>query len=931
MAAGTGSSEQAARRERLFGRDGELEVLEEFVSRSADAGGALVVFGEPGVGKTALVDAAAGSADARGTRIVRAAGVQFEADLPFATLHQLLLPLHEELAQLDPPHRAALDTALGFAEGGTADRMVVSNAALSVLRRAALARPLMMIVDDLPWLDRASSGVLGFVARRLTGSRVALLATARTGEPGFFESLGLPELELDPVDDEAAGRLLSEHFPGLDPEVRARVLREARGNPLALIELPRTLTGGPFASPGTPAVVPITRRLQRLFASRVEQLGPSGRWLVLLSALDGTGDPRVLETLAGGSDGLEELGEAERTGIMRVDPGTHRLVFGHPLIRSTVVELSTAEQRKRAHETLARVFAEQPDRRTWHLGAATTRPDEHVAQLLEEAAERILRRGDAVGAVAASMRAAELSPGNGERNRRLARAVYIGADVAGELQRAKQVLADSHADPDGSLQAAVTAAHVLLNSDGDVDTGRRLLAGALDRRTAPGDVGSGTVAEALYTLMLVCFFGGRAAPWSEFAAAVDRHASDVPDMVLMSAAMLADPARTALGALPELEVAVAGLAEEPDPTRIVRTALAAAFVDRLPGCRAALRRVERDGRAGGAIASSLMAQMLLGRDLFWTGDWDEAWSLAEDAIRRCETHGYVMMAWPGHHMKGLIAAARGDYAEADAEAETMVQWAVPRKAELIECYAAQVRTLAALGRGDFEHAYETASTISPAGELAPYRPYALLVHFKLIEAAVQTGRRDAAKAHLAAIRQARVVLMSSRLALLAGASAALLATDDEAAAGFEQALASPEASAWRFDFARVQLLYGERLRRSRRSAQARAPLRSALETFEGLRAQPWAHRAAGELRATGESRQREHDRDTLTPQERKIALLAASGLTNKQIGQKLFLSPRTVGFHLYRVFPKLGITSRAALRDALSGVAAEGDDPAIHT
>jgi DNA-binding CsgD family transcriptional regulator len=913
----------------LFGRGAELEVLGEFVRRPA-AGGALVVFGEPGVGKTALVDAVAERADSAGTRVVRAAGVQFEADMPFSTLHQLLLPLHEEIANLDAPHRAALDTALGFAEGGVADRMVVSNAALTVLRRAAVSRPLMVIVDDLPWLDRASAAVLGFVARRLAGSRVAFLGTARTGEPGLFESVGLAELELEPLDDGAAERLLSTRFPGLDADVHERVLEEARGNPLALHELPRTLSYGPLTAPGMSAVVPITRRLQGLFASRIEQLSPSSRWLVLLSALDGTGDPRILDTFGPDSEGLQELAEAERAGIVRVDPGTYRLAFRHPLIRSAIVELSTAEERKRAHERLAEVFSDQSDRRTWHLGAATTQPDEHVAHLLEEAADRILRRGDAVGAVAALMRAAELSPIAGERNRRLAAAAYIGADVAGELRRATQVLADSHGELGGSLQAAVTAAHVLLNTDGDVDTGHRLLASALEHRTGPADVQSGIVAEALYTLMLMCFFGGRALPWTQFYSAVERCEPDVPDLVQLSAAMLADPARTALGSLPELEAAIARLAEEPDPTRIVRTGLAAAFVDRLPGCRAALRRVERDGRAGGAVASSLMAQMLLGRDLFWTGDWDAARSLAEDAVRRCETHGYVMMAWPGHHLKALIAAARGDYAEADAEAEAMVQWAAPRRAELIECYAAQARMLAALGRGDFEYAYEAASTISPAGELAAYRPYALLVHFELIEAAVHTGRRDEAMAHLDAIRQARIALLSSRLALLASSSSALLAADDEADGRFEQTLALPGASAWRFDFARVQLLYGERLRRTRRAAEARTPLRAALETFEGLGAEPWTHRAAGELRATGESRQRERDRDTLTPQERQIALLAASGLTNKQIGQKLFLSPRTVGFHLHRVFPKLGIASRAALRDALSAVAAEEGEPATH-
>lgn len=911
---------------RLFGRDAELEVLEGFIERAADGGGALVVFGEPGVGKTSLVDAAAAIASAAGARVVRAAGVQFEADMPFSTLHQLLLPLHGEFRLLDAAQRAALDSALGFAEGLAPARIVISNAALTLVRRTARSRPLLMVVDDLPWVDRASAAVLGFVARRLEGSRVALLGTARTGEQGFFESLGLAELELEPLEDDAAGELLAARSPGLDPDLRVRLLSEAEGNPLALLELPATLWDRRVTAPGTSAVVPMTRRLQKLFASRIEQLAPSSRWLVLLAALDGTGDPRVLETAGPGSDGLRELTEAERAGIARVDPVSHRLAFRHSLIRSAVVELSTAEERGRAHRQLAELFAEQPDRQTWHLGSATTQPDEHVAQLLEDAARRILRRGDAAGAVAAMMRAAELSPTTAEGSRRMAAAAYLGADVAGDLGSASQMLAESRAELRGSLQAAVTASHLLLNGDGEVDTAHQLLVDALERGATPEDLRSGTVAEALNTLMLVCFFSGRAPLWEPFYAALDRH--QVPEVVELSARMLADPARTARGALGELDAAVARLAEEPDPTRIIRVGLAGAFVDRLPACRAALRRVERDGRGGGAVASGLNAQMLLGRELFWTGDWDEARSLADDAVERCERAGYALLAWPGRHLRGLIAAARGDYAEAEAEAGAMVQWAAPRRAELIECYAAQVRALAALGRGEFEYAYDVASTISPAGELASHRPYALLVFFMLIEAAVQTGRRKEATAHVEAVREAGVTHLSSRLALLASASTALVAVDDAAPGLFELALAPPAASAWPFDFARVQLLHGERLRRARHAAEARTPLRAAAETFERLGAQPWADRAASELRATGESRAHARDRDALTAQERKVAQLAASGLTNKQIGQQLFLSSRTVGFHLYRVFPKLGITSRAALRDALSVLPDDEGEPA---
>jgi ATP/maltotriose-dependent transcriptional regulator MalT len=321
--------------------------------------------------------------------------------------------------------------------------------------------------------------------------------------------------------------------------------------------------------------------------------------------------------------------------------------------------------------------------------------------------------------------------------------------------------------------------------------------------------------------------------------------------------------------------------------------------------------------------------MLLGREGFWTGDWDGARRLVDDAVERCRASGYVLLALPGRHLQALLAAAQGDYESAEAGAAELTEWAVPRRARLIQTYAWHVRTLAALSRGDFEDAYRQASEISPAGTLASHVPYALLVQMDLVEAAVRTGRRREAAAHVAAVREAGIAALSSRLALLAGASAAIAAPEKRAEGLFEEALAVPGVDRWPFDHARVQLLYAERLRRTRAVIESRAHLRTALETFERLGARPWAQRAANELRAAGETTKPhagERDRDALTPQEREIASLAASGLTNKQIGERLFLSHRTVGFHLHRVFPKLGISSRAALRDALASLPPDEDD-----
>lgn len=910
----------------LFGRDGELRLIEAFIAGTAVGGGALLLFGEPGVGKTVLLDAAATRAAVAGLRVVRAAGVEFEADLPFSGLHQLLLPLHEEFSQLNSAHRDALNVALGFGEGTAPDRLVICNAALTVLQRLAAACPVLLIVDDLPWLDRASAAVLGFVARRLSGIRAGWLAASRTGESGFFESAGLPELELQPLDEAAASGLLSARFPALAADVRRRVLAEARGNPLALLELAPALScPGAAGPPGLPAVVPMSRRLQTVFASYVEQLPAPSRRLLLLAALDGTGDLRILRALGKPSDGLSELAAAERAQLVHVDGNTHRLAFRHPLIRSAVVELSTEAERRQAHQQLAELFAEQPDRRAWHLAAAALEPDEDVAALLEAAARRILRRGDAVGAVSALLRAAELSPDGTDRSCRLALAAYIGADVTGDLRRVPELLAAARrTDPDlgKSLQAAVTAAFVLINGDGDVDTAHRLVLDALNNQ-AEGRASRTAMEEALHTLLRVCYFGGRAELWEPFYDALARLGPPVPADLYLSARTLSDPARLAAPVLGQLDAALEALTDEFDPTRIVRLAFAGIFVDRVAACRQALWRVVRDGRSGGAVGSAVTALILLSLDGFLTGRWDQAEQLADEGLGLSETHGYWSLG--GRHVKALLAAARGDLAGTQLVTSEMNQWAAPRR---IRAYAWQPRALAAVGLGDFEEAYRQVSAVNPAGTLASHVPYVMWATLDLVEAAVRTGRHAEATAHVDAVRRAGIAGLSSRLALLAAGSAAIAAPDNDAPGLFEEALAIPGIQRWPFDLARVQLLYGERLRRTRAVAESRGQLGSALETFERLGARPWAQRAASELRAAGQVRQRasESGGDALTPQERQIALLAASGLTNKQIGQQLFLSHRTVGFHLHRVFPKLGINSRAALRDALASLPPEQQD-----
>ena len=309
---------------------------------AAVRGGALLVSGDAGVGKTALLDVAALHAEAAGTRVVRAVGAEFEAEVSFSGLNLVLHPLLDGLSMLPPMYRHALSVALGLDAGAPADRLVVSNAVLGLLRDAAVTRPLLVVVDDLPWLDRASSLVLASAVRRLAGTRVGFLAALRTEAESFFDRAGLPSYELEPLDDAAATSLLEQRFPALAPQVRERLVAEAQGNPLALLELPIALRDAEPARRQLADVLPLTDRLQAVFASRIQALPAPTIDLLLIAVLDGTGDLRVLEAAAPGEPGLDDLAAAERARLVHIDESAARLVFRHPLIRSAVVALRRA-------------------------------------------------------------------------------------------------------------------------------------------------------------------------------------------------------------------------------------------------------------------------------------------------------------------------------------------------------------------------------------------------------------------------------------------------------------------------------------------------------------------------------------------------------------------------------------------------------------
>ncbi|WP_249999192.1 AAA family ATPase [Actinoplanes sp. M2I2] len=908
----------------LFGRETELDRIASFLESARDGGDVRLVRGEPGVGKSALIVAMADLADRAGMLVLRASGSEFEADVSYSVLNQLLLPLHAEMMRLPPGLRDALIVALGFGPGPPAAPLLVCNAALALVTTVARTAPVLLVVDDVQWIDRPSAVVLSFVARRVAGSPVGVVATSRTGTDSFLDPRGLTEVVIRPLSREASGRLVDTRSPGLPPPVRRRLLDLAQGNPLALTELPATLVGTEEPGPGQAGVVPLSDRLQALFAQRTADLPPATRRVLLIATFEGTGDIRVLRAMAR----LEDLAPAERARLVRVDDATAILSFRHPLIRSALVAMSTHEERRDAHLAIAAALTGDPERRAWHLAAAVSGPDEAVAAHLDDAAHRMLLRGDVLGAVTSLVRAADLSATTEARVRRLAEAAYIGAESGDAGTDPTTLLADARAaplDPSGSLHVANAAAFLMLNGDGDVHTAHRLLAGAIETGRHGWRADDPALVEALHTLILLSWYAGTPAHWAVFHRAMERLTPAPPDILSVLSKTFPDPVRTGASARAESDVLLAGMAHEDDPSRVVRAGTASVYLDRLADLREPSWRVVHQGRDGGSPRRHLGALMHLCLDDYLTGRWDEAEELAREGQRVCDTAGVQFFAWYFRYNRAVIAAGRGRADEAGALADEITHWALPRGVAGAAAFAHHPRALAAAAAGDFEAAYQHATAMSPAGVLAPYLPHSTWVMLDLVEAALRTGRTAEARAHAEAMRSAGVARLSPRMALLQAGVDALAFGDDRASARLEATLREPSARPWLFEASRIRLAFAEKLRRHKALADARRHLLDARTGFASMGAEPWLARTVQELRAAGHRPAGAAEQAgasapaALTAQEYEIAELAAGGLSNKQIAERLYLSPRTVGAHLYRIFPKLGISSRASLRDALTG------------
>ncbi|MBG0850354.1 AAA family ATPase [Streptomyces spinoverrucosus] len=906
-----------------MGRADELALIDSLLadqdrSGYGPMGRGLLLRGDPGVGKTALLDIAVARGSAAGWRVLRACGVEFEAGISFATIHQMLYPLRADVDRLPGLQRDVLHRLFELTPEALPDPLTAGTAVLALLDAAAAESPLLLVADDAPWIDPASATVLAFAVRRLAHAPVVLLAAGRTGLEGLLHHVGLPERMVRPLDDQSASELLEVRWPGLAPTVRRRLLAQAAGSPLALQELPATLNDRQrFGAQPLPSVLPLSERLLDIFAPGLDQLPGTTRKALLLAALAADDGLGTIRAAARGFLDPDDLVPAQRAGMVRADAASGQVTFSHPLTRSAVAYLALPGERRAAHQALADALAFDPERQACHLAEASTGPDEAVARALDKAALLARRRGRASTAVATLVRAGELSPHPGDRSRRLVEAAHL-ATMAGRLDQVTWLLADAGQTPETPDALVFTAtAHLLTNNEGDVTAAYRLLTRALDSSEDAGP-DSWDRYGILYALLLVSLYTLRPQPWELLRKTMARFEPEQVVSFRLCYDAYVDPTRTSDSIRQGLARAFAALPPAAAPWEVIPLAFAALAMDILSEYRYVVRGMIERERDGGAIAMVVPGLMLLCQDSYVHGQWDEAEELALQGLELATRYGYSFWERQIRAVLSSGAALRGDVDLARSRSKETTTWAAPRGMSATMAYALSARHLAAMGQGDFEEAHTQVAQID-----LPTAPSAGIpnrwVVLDLVEAAMRTGRREEARAHVVAAQRAGLHRIGTRMALITAAAAAVAADDDEAAALFEAALALPEVARYPWEQARIQFAYGQWLRRTRDTAHARIQLRAAMETFDRIGARAMVQRARNELRATGVAAAGRSDTAApeLTAQERQIADLAATGLTNKEIGARLFLSPRTVGSHLHRLFPKLGITTRAALRAAL--------------
>jgi DNA-binding CsgD family transcriptional regulator len=903
----------------LYGRESEIDALESLIEGLDSRGAAVVVRGEAGIGKSALLEAVIRAAQARDLLILQATGAPSEAELPFAGLHQLLHTRVADIGGLPGPQRAALEAAFGITGAAAPDLFLIALATLHLLGDLAERAPLLLMVEDAQWLDRSTAQVLAFVGRRLGMDRILLLLAVRDDVESASDGAGLEEMRLAPLGEAAAAELLDRYAPDLVPGVRERLLRDAAGNPLALLELPAALDGPEGVM--LPEHLPLSERLETAFAARLPDLPRATRTLLLLAAADSGG--LSLSELTRAAEGIENrelhgdvLARAVSGRLVQTDDG--RLTFRHPLVRSAVYRSASAEDRRAAHAVLA-AFEREPSRSVWHRAAAIVGQDEEIALALDDVAEDARQRGALASAVTAHERAAQLSGDPARMPGRLLRAAESAIEV-GRPDIAARLVGEVEALALGDIDQGRVAWVRALSDPGAPGEPARMRS-QIDSAAAVADAGDSELAlKLLWAAATSGFWADRANELSgDIVALAER--LPVPEDHPWLLAVLAYAEPIDRGAV-VVDVVSRMTPDPAAPDSMWLVSAAAATVgafDLAEGfATAAVAGLRSQGRLG-ALAQALVLRA-------WSdihiGRWEEAMPDAEEAGRLAQETAQPIWGGGAAVALSILAGLRGDEDAAEVLAADAEHVGLQFGARAVLSVTQLARGLTALGGGRYEVAYAQLRRMFTASDPAYHRMESCWAIGNLAEAAVHSGRGDEVLGVMLEMERLSERTPSPWLHVAMRHARALLADDSRAEALFQQALEA-DLTRWPFDRARLLLAYGMWLRRQKRVMESRVPLRVARDGFDALRVMSWGNRARQELRAAGETSRRREPlaRDELTAQELQIARMAASGMTNRAIGEQLYLSHRTVSAHLYRVFPKLGVTARSELGRVLP----EGD------
>ncbi len=877
-----------------------------------------MIRGEAGIGKTALLRYAA--REASGLRTVEVDGVQAEMELPFAGIQRLCAPMLDGLEALRIPQRSALEVALGVAAGAAPDKFLVAVAVLNLLSATADVRPLLCLVDDAQWLDAASIQALGFVARRLVAEPVAMVFAMR--EPVTMRALdGLPNLSLEGLDGPDARALLARAVPGrLDERVGDRIVAESGGNPLALVELSQSMTAsersGGFARP---AAGDLPSRLEARYADRVTGLPDATQRLILLAAADPVGDAPLLWRAAERlSTDPSALAPARAAGLLEIDD---RVRFHHPLVRSAVYGAASPAERRRAHDALAEASDPElaPDRRAWHRALAAPGPDEAVAAELERAAGRAHARGGMAAAAALLERAAALTPDTAlQAARELAAAE--ASFQAGELDATQRLLATATSGPLDGFQrarAALLRGHAAAISAYGNEAPPLLLDAA--RQLEPFDV---ALARRAYLTAWSAAITAHHLGGADVLLEISRAVRDLPplpaepdplDLVLEGLALLITDGHAV--AMPVLKRAAAKALQVPVED-VLRWGWFVGGVRSATWDEDAIAVYERQARLvreAGALAELPIHLQALALELTWRGDLSGARALIAESESISDSVGNQV---PPFTLLRVLAL-EGREAEASALIEAVIREGTARGQGIAVMDAHWAAAVLYNGLGQHDKAASAAGEVAANGILPFLSSWAL---FELVEAAVRIGDTKLARDALDRLAEATQPAGTDFALGIEARSRALVADGDTAEASYREAIARLGSTPHRPELARARLVYGEWLRRERRPREAREQLRAAEEMFADFGMEAFAGRARDELLAAGARVRRRalEEREELSPQEEQIARLARDGLTNADIGGRLFLSPRTVEWHLHTVFAKLEIKSRHDLARALA-------------